>query len=69
MILDVFRFQALSRLGTELYIRRCEGPTSYRPILSEIKAKKITNIIIDTNPAYIQNLFRAVSIICIDILF
>ncbi|XP_077294860.1 glutamate receptor ionotropic, kainate 2 [Arctopsyche grandis] len=57
---DVFRFQALSRLGTELYIRRCEGPTSYRPILSEIKAKKITNIIIDTNPVYIQNLFRAI---------
>jgi len=60
-ISDSFRFQALTRLGVEVYIRRCEGPSSYRPILSEVKAKKITNIIIDTNAETIQKLFRAVS--------
>lgn len=46
---------------TEMYIRQA-GPTSYRQVLREVKQKEIYKLIVDTNPRYIQQFFRAVSV-------
>lgn len=45
---------------TEMYIRQA-GPGSYRQVLREIKHKEIYKLIIDTDPAHMQQFFRAVS--------
>lgn len=34
---------------------------SYREVLKDIKRKQIFNLVVDTNPTYISNFFRAVS--------
>ena len=45
---------------TEIYIRQA-GPGSYRQVLREIRHKEIYKLIIDTDPIYMQQFFRAVS--------
>lgn len=45
---------------TELYIRQA-GPGSYRQVLKEIRQKEIYKLIVDTDPAHMQQFFRAVS--------
>ncbi len=45
---------------TEIYIRQA-GPGTYRQVLREIRHKEIYKLIIDTDPAYMQQFFRAVS--------
>jgi ionotropic glutamate receptor len=46
---------------TEIYIRQA-GPGSYRQVLKEIRQKEIYKLIIDTDPIYMQQFFRAVSL-------
>lgn len=45
---------------TEMYIRQA-GPGSYRQVLREVRHKEIYKLIVDTDPAHMQQFFRAVS--------
>ncbi|XP_043271964.1 glutamate receptor ionotropic, kainate 2 isoform X6 [Venturia canescens] len=44
---------------TEMYIRQA-GPGSYRQVLREVRHKEIYKLIIDTDPAHMQQFFRAI---------
>ncbi|OXU24325.1 hypothetical protein TSAR_016178, partial [Trichomalopsis sarcophagae] len=44
---------------TEMYIRQA-GPGSYRQVLREIRHKEIYKLIIDTDPMYMPQFFRAI---------
>ncbi|XP_024938043.1 glutamate receptor ionotropic, kainate 2 isoform X8 [Cephus cinctus] len=44
---------------TEMYIRQA-GPSSYRQVLREVRHKEIYKIIVDTDPAHMQQFFRAI---------
>lgn len=44
----------------EMYIRQA-APDTYRQVLREIRQKEIYKLIIDTNPKFINQFFRAVS--------
>lgn len=44
----------------EIYIRQA-GPGSYRQVLRDVRHKEIYKLIIDTDPMYMQQFFRAVS--------
>nr|QGW50279.1 gustatory receptor 24 [Chouioia cunea] len=44
---------------TEMYIRQA-GPGSYRQVLREVRHKEIYKLIIDTDPMYMQQFFRAI---------
>jgi hypothetical protein len=46
---------------TEMYIRQA-GPRSYRQVLREVRHKEIFKLIVDTDPAHMQQFFRAVSL-------
>ncbi|XP_048513712.1 glutamate receptor ionotropic, kainate 2 isoform X7 [Athalia rosae] len=43
----------------EMYIRQA-GPTSYRQVLREVRHKEIYKLIVDTDPAHMQQFFRAI---------
>lgn len=43
-----------------MYIRQA-GPGSYRQVLREVRHKEIYKLIVDTDPAHMQQFFRAVS--------
>ncbi|KAI4504870.1 hypothetical protein M0802_000420 [Mischocyttarus mexicanus] len=43
---------------TEMYIRQA-GPGSYRQVLQEVRHKEIFKLIVDTDPAHMQQFFRA----------
>lgn len=45
----------------EMYIRQVT-PNTYREVLKEIRQKEIYKLIVDTNPAHMNQFFRAVSI-------
>ncbi|XP_046736435.1 glutamate receptor ionotropic, kainate 1 isoform X3 [Diprion similis] len=42
----------------EMYIRQA-GPSSYRQVLREVRHKEIYKLIVDTDPAHMQQFFRA----------
>ncbi|XP_054002686.1 glutamate receptor ionotropic, kainate 2 isoform X3 [Hylaeus anthracinus] len=44
---------------TEMYIRQA-GPGSYRQVLREVRHKEIYKLIVDTDPAHMQQFFRAI---------
>ncbi|XP_046824507.1 glutamate receptor ionotropic, kainate 2 isoform X6 [Vespa crabro] len=44
---------------TEMYIRQA-GPGSYRQVLQEVRHKEIFKLIVDTDPAHMQQFFRAI---------
>lgn len=44
----------------EMYIRQV-SPNTYREVLKEIRQKEIYKLIVDTNPAHMNQFFRAVS--------
>ncbi|XP_043478783.1 glutamate receptor ionotropic, kainate 2 isoform X2 [Leptopilina heterotoma] len=44
---------------TEMYIRQA-GPDTYRQVLREIRNKEIYKLIVDTDPAHMQQFFRAI---------
>lgn len=60
----LFKLQDLVKsppsVRTEMYIRQA-GPKSYRQVLREVRHKEIFKLIIDTDPAHMQQFFRAVS--------
>ncbi|XP_029664965.1 glutamate receptor ionotropic, kainate 1-like isoform X1 [Formica exsecta] len=60
----LFKLQDLVKsppsVRTEMYIRQA-GPRSYRQVLREVRHKEIFKLIIDTDPAHMQQFFRAVS--------
>lgn len=60
----LFKLQDLVKsppsVRTEMYIRQA-GPKSYRQVLREIRHKEIFKLIVDTDPAHMQQFFRAVS--------
>ncbi|XP_046736481.1 glutamate receptor ionotropic, kainate 2 isoform X8 [Diprion similis] len=43
----------------EMYIRQA-GPSSYRQVLREVRHKEIYKLIVDTDPAHMQQFFRAI---------
>ncbi|XP_070159838.1 glutamate receptor ionotropic, kainate 2 isoform X2 [Polyergus mexicanus] len=59
----LFKLQDLVKsppsVRTEMYIRQA-GPRSYRQILREVRHKEIFKLIIDTDPAHMQQFFRAI---------
>lgn len=60
----LFKLQDLVKsppsVRTEMYIRQA-GPRSYRQVLREVRHKEIFKLIVDTDPAHMQQFFRAVS--------
>lgn len=48
--------------GRDMYAVRCRDADEYRRALALIKAQRIENIIVDTDPKNMQQLGRAVSI-------
>lgn len=60
----LFKLQDLVKsppsVKTEMYIRQA-GPRSYRQVLREVRHKEIFKLIVDTDPAHMQQFFRAVS--------
>ncbi|XP_017881765.1 glutamate receptor ionotropic, kainate 2 isoform X9 [Ceratina calcarata] len=44
---------------TEMYIRQA-GPGTYRQVLREVRHKEIYKLIVDTDPAHMQQFFRAI---------
>ncbi|XP_071569121.1 glutamate receptor ionotropic, kainate 2 isoform X2 [Temnothorax nylanderi] len=59
----LFKLQDLVKsppsVRTEMYIRQA-GPTSYRQVLREVRHKEIFKLIVDTDPAHMQQFFRAI---------
>ncbi|XP_020293065.1 glutamate receptor ionotropic, kainate 2 isoform X4 [Pseudomyrmex gracilis] len=59
----LFRLQDLVKsppsVRTEMYIRQA-GPRSYRQVLREVRHKEIFKLIVDTDPAHMQQFFRAI---------
>ncbi|XP_014475528.1 PREDICTED: glutamate receptor ionotropic, kainate 2-like [Dinoponera quadriceps] len=59
----LFKLQDLVKsppsVRTEMYIRQA-GPKSYRQILREVRHKEIFKLIVDTDPAHMQQFFRAI---------
>ncbi|XP_072754831.1 glutamate receptor ionotropic, kainate 2 isoform X2 [Anoplolepis gracilipes] len=59
----LFKLQDLVKsppsVRTEMYIRQA-GPRSYRQVLREVRHKEIFKLIIDTDPAHMQQFFRAI---------
>lgn len=60
----LFRQQELMKASptskAEMYIRQAT-PETYRQVLKEIRQKEIYKLIVDTNPRYMNQFFRAVS--------
>lgn len=44
-----------------MYTRRCAHAAEYRPALAQLKAQRVTHIIVDTDRKELHKLFRAVS--------
>ncbi|KAG5331039.1 GRIK1 protein, partial [Acromyrmex charruanus] len=59
----LFKLQDLVKsppsVRTEMYIRQA-GPASYRQVLREVRHKEIFKLIVDTDPAHMQQFFRAI---------
>ncbi|XP_011330536.1 glutamate receptor ionotropic, kainate 2 isoform X3 [Ooceraea biroi] len=59
----LFKLQDLVKsppsMRTEMYIRQA-GPRSYRQVLREVRHKEIFKLIVDTDPAHMQQFFRAI---------
>ncbi|XP_011637177.1 glutamate receptor ionotropic, kainate 2 isoform X2 [Pogonomyrmex barbatus] len=59
----LFKLQDLVKsppsVRTEMYIRQA-GPISYRQVLREVRHKEIFKLIVDTDPAHMQQFFRAI---------
>ncbi|XP_025161126.1 glutamate receptor ionotropic, kainate 2 isoform X2 [Harpegnathos saltator] len=59
----LFKLQDLVKsppsVRTEMYIRQA-GPRSYRQVLREVRHKEIFKLIVDTDPAHMQQFFRAI---------
>ncbi|KAJ0170032.1 hypothetical protein K1T71_014638 [Dendrolimus kikuchii] len=50
----------LAKDGRDLYAVRCHDAKEYRRALTQLKAQKITHIIVDTDPSKIRQLARAI---------
>ncbi|XP_036146418.1 glutamate receptor ionotropic, kainate 2 isoform X2 [Monomorium pharaonis] len=59
----LFKLQDLVKsppsVRTEMYIRQA-SPMSYRQVLREVRHKEIFKLIVDTDPAHMQQFFRAI---------
>ncbi|GBP90059.1 Glutamate receptor ionotropic, kainate 1 [Eumeta japonica] len=49
--------------GRNMLVLRCSSHAEYRPALALLKAQRITHVIVDTDPAHLHKLFRAVNVL------